>query len=85
MQYGSIMSTITKKDVPASLHRVLKCRAKTHGRSLNKEIIAALENTAHSAPLDATAIRQHAVAVRESMGVYLTQKDLTAFKLAGRR
>jgi plasmid stability protein len=79
------MSTITLKDVPPTLHKALKLRAKAHGRSLNREIIAALESILHGSRVDATAVREHAQAVRETMGVYLTQKDLATLKDAGRR
>ena len=85
MCYGCIMSTITIKDVPPAVHRTLKSRAEAHGRSLNKEIIITLEGTLHSGLIDAKAIGEHARVVRETMGVYLTQKDLTALKNAGRR
>jgi len=78
------MSTITIKNVPPAMHRTLKCRAKAHGRSLNKEIITTLESTLHGALVDATGVGKHARAVRETMGVYLTQKDLTTLKNAGR-
>lgn len=37
------MATITLKDIPDELHRKLRKRAEIHGRSLNKEIIASLE------------------------------------------
>jgi plasmid stability protein len=79
------MSTITIKDVPAAVHRTLKSRAKAHGRSLNKEIITTLESTLHGSLVNAAALGKHARAVRDTMNVYLTQKDLTAFKNAGRR
>ena len=79
------MSTITIKGVPEAVHRTLKSRAAAHGRSLNREIIMALESTLHGSPIDAKAIGKHARAVRETMGVYLTQKDLAALKNAGRR
>ena len=79
------MSTITIKNVPPTVHRTLKSRAKAHGRSLNREIITTLEHTLHGAPIDATAIGKHARAVRETMGVYLSRKDLTSLKNAGRR
>jgi len=85
MCYGSIMSTITIKNIPPAVHRTLKSRAKAHGRSLNKEIITTLESALHGAAIDATAVGKHARAVRETMEVYLTQKDLKAFKNAGRR
>ncbi len=79
------MSTITLKNVPSAIHRTLKSRAKEHGRSLNKEIISTLEGTLHSSPVDAATIGGHARQVREALGVYLTQRDLAAFKSAGRR
>jgi antitoxin FitA len=79
------MSTITLKDVPPALHRALKSRAETHGRSLNREIIVTLDSSLHGSPIDATTIGKHARTVRETMGVYLTQKDLTALKNTGRR
>ena len=85
MRYGCIMSTITIKDVPQTVHRTLKSRAAAHGRSLNKEIIITLESTLHGSPIDAQAIGKHARSVRETMGVYLTQKDLRALKDSGRR
>ena len=85
MRYGCIMSTITVKDIPVAMHRLLKARAKAHGRSLNKEIITTLESTLHGNPIDASAVGNHARTVRETMGVYLTQTELTALKNAGRK
>ena len=79
------MSTITIKNIPPDVHRALKSRAKAYGRSLNKEIIATLEGTLHGTPIDAASVGMHARAVRETMGVYLTQKKLTALKNVGRR
>ncbi|HMO51522.1 MAG TPA: Arc family DNA-binding protein [Kiritimatiellia bacterium] len=79
------MSTITLKDVPPEVHQSLKERAQAHGRSLNKEIIVTLENIVHGAAIDAKALGNQARAVRETMGVYLTQKDLARLKNAGRR
>lgn len=79
------MSTITLKNVPPAIHKTLKSRAKAHGRSLNREIIAALESTLHGSRVDADVVGKHARAVRATMGVYLTQKDLTVFKNAARR
>ena len=37
------MVTVTLKDIPNELHIKLRERAKIHGRSLNKEIIASLK------------------------------------------
>ena len=79
------MNTITLKDVPAAVHRTFKFRAKAHGRSLNKEIITTLESTLHGARIDAMAVGRQARAVRESLGIYLTEQELTTLKRAGRR
>jgi antitoxin FitA len=80
-----LMTTITLKSVPPALHRKLKTMAKAHGRSLNREILTTLETTLHGTRLDAEELGSHARAVRESLGVYLTQKDLAEMKNAGRR
>ena len=85
MHYGSSMSTITLKNVPPALHRTLRTRADSNGRSLNKEILVTLESHVHGAVVDAKAIGEHARAVRETMGVYLTQRDLQSFKHVGRK
>ena len=85
MHYGSSMSTITLKNVPPVLHRTLRARADSNGRSLNKEILVVLETHVHGAIVDAKAIGEHARAVRETMGVYLTQRDLQSFKHVGRK
>ena len=79
------MSTITLKNVSPAIHRTLKSHAKAHGRSLNREVIVVLESTILGTRIDAAAIGKHARAVRETMGVYLTQEDLTALKNAGRK
>ena len=79
------MITITLKDVPPAIHRSLKARARSRGRSLNKEILAALEETVHGARIDAAGIGVRARMVREAMGIYVTRKDLAALKASGRR
>ncbi|MBU0676664.1 MAG: Arc family DNA-binding protein [Verrucomicrobia bacterium] len=79
------MSTITLKNVPDDLHRSLKSLAKAHGRSLNREIIATLENSLHGARVDTASVVSHARAVRETMGVFMTHSDLKAFKNEGRK
>ena len=78
------MSTITLKNVPAAVHRALKARARAHGRSLNREIIATVESSLGSARLDGTAIGRHARAARESLSIFVTDEDLTTFRNAGR-
>jgi plasmid stability protein len=84
MHYGSSMSTISLKNVPEPIHAALKSRAKAHGRSLNKEIICTLERIFDSGSADPDELLNNARAVRESMGVYLTQRELKAMKEEGR-
>jgi antitoxin FitA len=81
----AIMSTITIKDIPPAIHRTLKAQAQAHRRSLNKEILATLENALHSTRLDVDSIMLRARAVRETMDIYLTENELAAFKSEGRR
>ena len=42
------MVSMTLKNIPDKLHRRLRERAKAHGRSLNKEILASLEQVAYA-------------------------------------
>lgn len=78
------MNTITLKDVQPALHQSLKARAREHGRSLNREILAVLENAIRCESLDVETIASRARAVRESAGVYVTRADLVTFKNRGR-
>jgi plasmid stability protein len=84
MRYGSFMSTITLKNVPLGLHEALKSQAKTHGRSLNKEILCSLEQMIKGTPMDANQILREAQVCREEMNVYMTQRELKAMKEEGR-
>lgn len=78
------MSTITLKNVPEAVHEALKSRALAHGRSLNKEVICALEQILAETPVDADCFLSEAQAVREEMTVYMTQRELRAMKEQGR-
>lgn len=50
------MKTITLKDIPVPIHTALKHRAKLHGRSLNKEVLACLEMAVAPARVDADTL-----------------------------
>ncbi|MGH8273358.1 MAG: FitA-like ribbon-helix-helix domain-containing protein [Gammaproteobacteria bacterium] len=43
------MSTLVVKNLPDELHEKLRCRAKSHHRSVNKETVAMLEETLNAA------------------------------------
>jgi plasmid stability protein len=77
------MISITIKDLPSHLHRELKSRALSHGRSLNTEVIACLEASVHSAPVDVEAVLREARAVRQSLKIRLTRKDLLTARIGG--
>ncbi|MGD9874855.1 MAG: Arc family DNA-binding protein [Kiritimatiellia bacterium] len=57
------MITITLKNIPRSVHKALKYRAKQHGRSLNKEALVCLEDAVSPTLIDVDAlladIQQH--------------------------
>lgn len=76
------MSTITLKNVPEDLHAALKSQARTHGRSLNKEILSVLQGrvsrSAQELIAEARAVRE------EASGVYLTQRELDEARQEGR-
>lgn len=79
------MSTITLKNVPEGLHTALKSQAKTHGRSLNKEILCSLEKMVGNTPVDAHKILREAQVCREEINdVYMTRRELKAMKEEGR-
>ena len=50
------MKTITLKDIPVPVHAALKQRAKQHGRSLNKEVLACLEMAVAPARVNVNAL-----------------------------
>ena len=78
------MVTITLKDIPPRLHRALKVRAEAHGRSLNTEVLACLEASVRSARVDIDALLDEARAIRRSLPIRLTQRDLVAARAGGR-
>ena len=76
---------ITLKEIPRPLHRELKARAKLHHRSLNKEVIATLqEATAATRPLDATALITDARKVRRKFSREITAAEIQSWKKSGR-
>jgi antitoxin FitA len=78
------MATITLKNIPDDLYKKIKDKAQQHRRSINNEIIFCLEQTLKAQPVAADALLQKARAVREKMGVYLSEDELKAQKGSGR-
>ena len=44
-RYGALMATVTVRNLPDEVHRALRVRAATHGRSTEAEIRDILEST----------------------------------------
>jgi len=78
------MATITLKNIPEQLHKKIKQRAVQHHRSLNSEIIACLEHSLVSRPVDTDTLLARARSLRSRLSVRLTNKDLTVLKNQGR-
>ncbi len=79
------MPTITLKNLPRTLHRELKNRAKEHHRSLNKEVIATLKSaTAAAAPFDALALEESVRRARSLFRRPITARQIDTWKRAGR-
>lgn len=78
------MATITLKNIPEQLHKKIKQRAVQHHRSLNSEIIACLERSLVSSPVDTDTLLARARSFRSRLSVRLTNKDLTVLKNQGR-
>lgn len=79
------MASITLKQIPASLHRALKSRAKLHKRSLTQEMIAALEDSVVSKKEpDVEQLIARADRFRKSLHFVATPEEIDRFKRMGR-
>jgi len=79
------MATITLKNIPAELHRLLKKRAEENHRSLNKEIIATLKSAGgETHRVDVEAITREARAARAKFTRQISDAEINAWKRAGR-
>ena len=80
------MPTLTIKGMPDPLYRRLKQRAAEHRRSLNSEILVALEQVVAAVPPDPHALLARVDALRNALHVpRLTDARLQAMKARGRR
>ena len=80
------MPTLTIKGMPDPLYLRLKQRAAEHRRSLNSEILVALEQVVAATPPDPQALLARVDALRSKLRVSpLTDTRLRAAKVQGRR
>jgi antitoxin FitA len=79
------MATLTVKNIPDDVYKRLKTQAARHHRSLNQEIIACLERSTFSVPVDSATFLARAREIRRNIkGPLLTEKRLHQLKTAGR-
>ena len=78
------MATITIKNIPDELHDALKKKASMQHRSLNSEIIACLEASIRSLPVDVESFLHKTQGLREQVSGRLSNKDLKVLKDEGR-
>lgn len=62
-----VMTTLTLKSIPASLHKALKRRAQRNRRSLNSEAIACIEQVVAPSGLNASALLEQIRLSRERL------------------
>ena len=78
------MITITLKGMPKDVHKALKHRARQHGRSLNKEALACLEQAVAPVRVDVEAMRADLRLHRAQLPGRLTDALLREARQAGR-
>jgi plasmid stability protein len=67
--------TLTIKNIPDDVYRRLKQQAETNRRSLNREVIACLEQTVFSQAIDPEQILASARSIREKTRQYQIGKE----------
>jgi antitoxin FitA len=78
------VATLTIKNVPDVLVRRLKAQAQAHRRSLNAEVIHALDRDERAAVVDVDALIAKARAVRRGASPKVSMRQLNAWKRSGR-
>jgi len=78
------MTTITIKNIPDDLHEALKKKASLQRRSLNNEIIACLEASLRSLPVDVESFLYKTQVLRGQVSGRLTNRELKTLKDEGR-
>ena len=78
------MKTLTIKNLSDDLHHRLRERAQRHRRSLNQEVLAALEQTVRSEPIDAQEFVERIRRHRPERHERFTAEDFGAAEESGR-
>jgi len=79
------MTSITVKNIPPEIYEKLKRSAQLSHRSINSEIIACIERSVGSQPIDPDVLLTNARNLRERTSAYLiTDQKYTHLKSKGR-
>jgi plasmid stability protein len=78
------MATLSIKNVPEALVKRLKSQAATNRRSLNLEVIAVLEGTTRSTPIDVEAELARVRAIRVKLKRPISDEYINRAKRWGR-
>ncbi len=84
--HNGCMASITLKSIPTSVHRALKSRAKSHKRSLNREVMAMIDEVlAPSRKVDIEAMLERERRFRDSLDFTMTPAEIEGALQEGRR
>lgn len=78
------MATITIKDIPVKVHKLLKEQAKRGGRSLNREILQILTEAVEPQQFDVETFLAEVRTAREKMTVKIDEEFLSNAKNSDR-
>lgn len=78
------MASVTIKNLPDSIYRKLKARAKNNHRSINGEIVNVLAHELNEAEINVAEFLAEAEKIRNRVKIELTDEGLIALKNEGR-
>ncbi len=84
IRYGSIMATITLKNIPETLHRALQRQALVNHRSINREAIECLERMVSGKAMDVPTFLDRVRRNRVATPGQLTDELIKKARVEGR-
>jgi plasmid stability protein len=79
------MASMTLKDIPAPLHKAFQAQAKRHKRSMNKELLALMEESVgRNQGVNVEKLLDRARRFRASLKLVVTDEEINRFKNEGR-
>lgn len=78
------MPSVTIKNIPESIYKKLKARAKSNHRSINGEIMSVLAHEVDDHDLNVEEFLKRAEEIRKKINIHVTDEELIAYKNQGR-